>query len=58
MFMYKELKKQKSESKLQIGILMAKLSESEAKLKEASTSIIRIPISSFDTSKSIFLQLF
>ena len=33
MFMYKELKKQKSESKLQIGILMAKLSESEAKLK-------------------------
>ena len=48
MFMYKELKKQKSESKLQIGILMGKLSESEAKLKEASTSIIRIPILSFD----------
>ena len=43
MFMYKELKKQKSESKLQIGILMAKLSESEAKLKEASTSILEFP---------------
>ena len=34
MFMYKELKKQKSNSKLQIGILIAQLAESEVRLKE------------------------
>ena len=36
MFMYKELKKQKSNSKLQIGILTAQLAESEVKLKEVT----------------------
>ena len=34
MFMYKELKKEKSNSKLQIGILTAQLLQSEVRLKE------------------------
>ena len=40
--MYKELKKQKSNSKLQIGILIAQLAESEVRLKEVDTIIRQI----------------